>query len=370
MENVTKSQDAIDINGKDLIIDLAVIDCPITNIVVYLDRAEITRNIQFPCKTVGKYSVKVRSISNGTYQDSFCVKPKDTSCDIIEVSHGVDLYSHRVIPDRNEIETLKDSISTLNDQIQSKEKLLIRIEDRKKLVHDYATRRLQSLGEHQVTVNEAKELITYHSEEMENIDLEIVQVSNQLKSLKQESKLLSEKLRNLSGDNILSPTSSLTLSIVVDVKVVGDINILFSYIVNKATWIPTYDIRVNSIESTLTLTYFAEVVQQTGEDWKDCTIVLSTSNPAIGASPPILRGKKISIISIPTRRMKSASRMLEHDDDFDRSSVTLMDDAGFQSSIGYSGNLATTSNSNTTNVLGTGDAGSTVFTINRPCTID
>ncbi len=56
-----------------------------------------------------------------------------------------------------------------------------------------------------------------------------------------------------------------------------------TYIVSGATWKPSYDFRINSTEGILVLTYFAEIIQSSGEDWCGCDLLLSTSNPSSGS---------------------------------------------------------------------------------------
>jgi hypothetical protein len=65
-----------------------------------------------------------------------------------------------------------------------------------------------------------------------------------------------------------------------------EMTLTLTYVVSKATWTPSYDLRLNTQQNVMDLSYYAEVTQSCGEDWKDCQVCLSTSNPAIGSSPP------------------------------------------------------------------------------------
>lgn len=63
------------------------------------------------------------------------------------------------------------------------------------------------------------------------------------------------------------------------------LKLLVSYQVPNATWQPVYDARLTTQGAgTFDLTQFGSVRQQTGEDWKDVALTLSTSQPARGAS--------------------------------------------------------------------------------------
>lgn len=59
--------------------------------------------------------------------------------------------------------------------------------------------------------------------------------------------------------------------------VYGTMNI--SYLVNNAGWSPMYDIRVENTSQPVELTMKANVYQNTGEQWEDINLTLSTNDP-------------------------------------------------------------------------------------------
>jgi uncharacterized protein (TIGR02231 family) len=58
------------------------------------------------------------------------------------------------------------------------------------------------------------------------------------------------------------------------------------YGVRQASWQPVYDLRLEG--DRLTLSYMATVAQQSGEDWPETTLALSTARPRAGAKLPEL----------------------------------------------------------------------------------
>jgi uncharacterized protein (TIGR02231 family) len=70
----------------------------------------------------------------------------------------------------------------------------------------------------------------------------------------------------------------------------GDFEVDVSYVVSRAWWEPVYDIRLVEEEtsSVLEVGYLGQVKQQTGEDWADATLTLSTARPAVTAVLPEL----------------------------------------------------------------------------------
>ncbi|WP_421830584.1 DUF4139 domain-containing protein [Larkinella sp.] len=67
-----------------------------------------------------------------------------------------------------------------------------------------------------------------------------------------------------------------------------------SYVVDNAGWVPFYDIRVRDTKSPATLAYKANVYQNTGFDWQNVRLTLSTSNPALPGTQPQLETQFVS----------------------------------------------------------------------------
>ncbi len=76
------------------------------------------------------------------------------------------------------------------------------------------------------------------------------------------------------------------LDVVVDVVARGSTELDVEYIVGRTGWQPAYDLRASRNLDKVELTYRARIVQQTGEDWNDVDVALSTARPQIGAQGP------------------------------------------------------------------------------------
>jgi uncharacterized protein (TIGR02231 family) len=61
------------------------------------------------------------------------------------------------------------------------------------------------------------------------------------------------------------------------------------YIVNGASWSATYDLRVSDLTRPVNVAYGALVSQNTGEDWKNVALTLSTGNPSQQQNAPVVR---------------------------------------------------------------------------------
>jgi hypothetical protein len=67
--------------------------------------------------------------------------------------------------------------------------------------------------------------------------------------------------------------------------------------VNNAGWYPTYDIRAKDISSPVELVYKANVSQNSGEDWRNIKLTLSSGNPTTNSTKPELAPYNLGYLS-------------------------------------------------------------------------
>src|SRR5262249_955558 len=64
------------------------------------------------------------------------------------------------------------------------------------------------------------------------------------------------------------------------------ITVRLNYLVGASSWRPLYRLRAEGDKDPVQVEYLGEINQQSGEDWNNVNINLSTSEPALNASPP------------------------------------------------------------------------------------
>ncbi len=75
----------------------------------------------------------------------------------------------------------------------------------------------------------------------------------------------------------------------------GKLNV--RYIVDGATWDPSYNIRAGSERKGATVEYNGAIAQMSGEDWTDVSMTLSTATPSLVANGPTLAPLAITLES-------------------------------------------------------------------------
>src|SRR5262249_1340226 len=61
-----------------------------------------------------------------------------------------------------------------------------------------------------------------------------------------------------------------------------------NYLVNEGRWHPEYKLRAGALNEQVRIDYLASLKQQSGEDWGQVKLTLSTAQPMLNAAPPEL----------------------------------------------------------------------------------
>jgi len=116
------------------------------------------------------------------------------------------------------------------------------------------------------------------SEEERGLDLK-------RKDLTDKTQIAQGKLSQL---NSQGGVARFTAAVLVSAPRGGDLALTVSYLAGNASWTPLYDARLEPATDRVTLSWEAQVSQNTGEDWKDAAITLSTTHPSAGIDLPSL----------------------------------------------------------------------------------
>ena len=107
-----------------------------------------------------------------------------------------------------------------------------------------------------------------------------------------ELEVAESKLSRAGGSSRTERTAEVELA----VSESGLVEVTLGYLVTKANWSPRYDVRGDLEGESVRIEYGAEVYQQSGEDWTDVTLVLSTAQPSRAANPPALEPVYVSVL--------------------------------------------------------------------------
>ncbi len=189
-----------------------------------------------------------------------------------------------------EIDEKNPAIKKVRDSIKLVEKDLTKITNAK----DSEAKAIELLDKNQqvfgsnsgLNVLELMKMVDYYK-------LKRTQISDTYDDLEEKTAKLNEllvKLRTKLEINTSKEdkTSNGKLIIQVMNEIAGNVDFDINYITNNATWRPFYDLRATNITEPINMMYKAEVVQNTGIDWKKVKLTLSSGNPNQNNQAPIL----------------------------------------------------------------------------------
>jgi uncharacterized protein (TIGR02231 family) len=82
------------------------------------------------------------------------------------------------------------------------------------------------------------------------------------------------------------------------------------YLVDQASWRPQYKLRAGkAVKDPVHIEFLASVMQNSGEDWANVNLVLSTAQPMLNAAPPDLQSLRVAAVhktSVATRPLDAA----------------------------------------------------------------
>lgn len=253
---------------------------PIDQVVVYADRAQVTRSGTATCSK-GQANILFSELPAGLLINTLRANTNN-SAQVI----GIEVERETLIePLSKDVVKLDTEIDALNTQKTALQYDLNIISQRQKKLTQYRTYFSTQLQEamlgapntKQWTENldaiQAEELSMF--EKSHTLRLQIEDLNEKIALLKdQKSRLHSDTQREVVHANVLVQCTEKSISTTL------------SYVIPQATWKPEYDVQyVHNDKKTFVRT--AVIVRQsTGEDWTNANLILSTANPQLGSRAP------------------------------------------------------------------------------------
>lgn len=143
------------------------------------------------------------------------------------------------------------------------------------------------------SINLLKQTVEYYTNKMNEINKKLLALEKKKKDKEKIQRRIQERYNNL--ENYQSQTYDAKKyapipRVVITLSAAGAVSgkIAFSYLVSKAGWVPLYDIRSDSQTGKISLTYKAQVFQNSGIDWDNIKLNISTNNPYANKTKPEL----------------------------------------------------------------------------------
>ena len=268
---------------------LKAVNNKITSVTVYPGSALVTRTVEIPAG-VGTFEVVVTPLPPHTLDGSL----------YSEGDEGVRVLTTRfrrrpVQEDtREEVRKLQATAATLAQNAQKMQSDIKVCEANLKLIdrlENSAASDNKARLESGETINLAKFVMDGRGEKAK----EFVSLNQQLEQNKAQAEFVTRKIRELSAG---SSREELDAVIAVEKTQEPAGAIKLNYLVDAAAWRPQYKMRAgNDAKDPIQVEYLAAIMQETGEDWSNVAMSLSTAQPMLNAVPPEMRRLSANIVS-------------------------------------------------------------------------
>ena len=197
--------------------------------------------------------------------------------------HFVQPPNERVAELQAQIETLQEEASAIVDKQASLAAQQIYLNGLRGQTAEFA----KGLSRGRTTIEEQAQLLQFLQEQDEAVQTAVRDLNKQKSDLDKELNKLRRELKQM---QVARPPQRFQAQVEVEVLQAGTFRPEVSYVVNSAGWQPLYDVRLVEREDgrSLDITYIAQVTQNTGQDWQDVSLTVSTARPALNQRLPEL----------------------------------------------------------------------------------
>lgn len=153
-----------------------------------------------------------------------------------------------------------------------------------------------------ISMIELKEAYAFMHQKMNEITVRESAIYDELEKLTKEMNKLEQEILSQRSKPVINYTE---IVVEIDVEKETDASFFFNYISPKASWKPYYDMRSDGIGKPIKLEAKALVSQNTGIEWKNVDMVLSTNDPYENSKEPIIAPWYINYNNYPQQKYQT-----------------------------------------------------------------
>ena len=254
------------------------VNSELKEVTVFLKGATL-RNTASASVAQGRSVLLFTGLSYNMLRESIRIKPDN--CRILSVTQRMN-YLDLEIQDKK-IKELQDELLKLNEKKTAWEQELTIYAQEKEMILSN-----KSIGGQENGVDPEKLRLTaeFFRQRLSDILARVQSLEAEIKKADKRIAELGNQVRESAAKNIY-PSSEIEVSIMADKA--GPARFDIEYFISEAGWFPAYDFRVNELSAPIELGYVAHIYQNSGFDWKNIAVTVSSADPGNNASAPVLK---------------------------------------------------------------------------------
>jgi hypothetical protein len=254
------------------------IESKVQKVVVFLNGAQVTRTALVHI-IPGNSTLVFENISPGIDVQSIQVHANGEFT-ILSVKHELNFLKEQMKQQR--IEELRAKQKSIRDKIDLQNSLASIYQEEENMLVKNQMIAGQNTG---LDIVKLKQALDFQTERLTALKKKEQENTAQIADLDKELFKYNQQIAEL---NKGASTATSNILVTVSSKAALQTEFILSYVVHNASWFPTYDVRAKNVNSPISISYKANVSQQSGEDWKNIKLTLSTGNPTVAGNKPEL----------------------------------------------------------------------------------
>jgi len=252
------------------------ITVPVKSVILYLDGAEVTQSKAINLNA-GRTLVTFVGLSSKLIPKSIQVNV-GADVAVLSVSDKINFLSEQIQTPR--VKRLVDSIEIYTDVIEQ-----INYDEDAYNKEKSMLAKNESIGgqDKGVSIAELKLAADFYRLRLKDINTEFLKLEKKRNKTQEGLIKLQNQLNEQVGDTQL-PTAEIAVLISSQTK--NNTNIELKYVVKESGWVPSYDLITEDINRPVLLKYKAKVYNNSGVDWTDVKMKISSADPLKSASKP------------------------------------------------------------------------------------
>lgn len=253
------------------------LDSKINKVTIFMEGSQVERASKINL-VAGKQELVFNNISPNIEKQSIQVKAEG-NLTVLGVTHQQNYLKEQKKQDEiKEIEEKKETI--LSAITKEKNQLQVYKQEETMMIKNQGIG-----GNNGIKATDLKDAADFQRTRLTEIYQKQMEIDKVIKKMEIELGKINRQLIEL---NQKADQSTSEIVVTVQVKETTAATFNVTYLVKNSGWYPTYDVRVKDISSPITLQYKANVFQNSGEDWKDVKLFLSTGNPNEKSDKPLI----------------------------------------------------------------------------------
>lgn len=270
----------------------------IKEVTVFLQGAQITSEVKVNLG-VGNHKVMIKGLSPNIDPNSIQVNGLQNST-IGAINYYTNFIekkneSEKILQLEGEHESLSREIAVLRNKIKG-------LSDEETLLN---TNRKINTEQQQVSVEKLSAYSKYYRERIANIKTETYDLQKSIEKLNKSISDVNQEINKLKGSNT-EQRGEILLDL--ESQSATSLTLTLKYNVRNAGWVPIYDIKSNNTENPIAIHYKANVYQDTGENWDNAKVTLSTGNPTLNTEKPEVNPHFLNFVNPYSYTPQSRSR--------------------------------------------------------------